>query len=190
MAAWLSGAPRQGKLGAGWRTLSGVDAAPRRRADPHGDRRRGGLDELAAVAGSGSTARRAQLLAACSAPPPPTSSPSCCGCWGGLRHGALEGVVLDAVAAAADAPAPAVRRAFFLSGELPAVAELALTGASRRSRRCGWRSAARCGRCWPRPPDDLTAALGDGEVVVEQKMDGAGSRCTGTATTSVSGRAR
>ncbi len=36
--------------------------------------------------------------------------------------------MLDAVAAAADAPAPAVRRAFFLSGELPAVAELALTG--------------------------------------------------------------
>src|SRR3712207_7278460 len=35
---------------------------------------------------------------------------------GELRQGALEGVVLDAIATTADVPAPAVRRAFMLSG--------------------------------------------------------------------------
>jgi DNA ligase-1 len=47
---------------------------------------------------------------------------------GELRQGALEGVVLDAVATAAGVPAAAVRRAFMLSGRLPETAAIALTG--------------------------------------------------------------
>ncbi len=75
------------------------------------------LDELAAVAGSGSTARRAGLLADLFGAATADEQSFLLRLLGGeLRHGALEGVVLDAVAAAADAPAPAVRRAFFLSG--------------------------------------------------------------------------
>src|SRR3712207_7088795 len=49
---------------------------------------------------------------------------------GELRQGALEGVVLDAIATAADVPAPAVRRAFMLSGSLPETAATALDGGS------------------------------------------------------------
>ena len=47
---------------------------------------------------------------------------------GELRQGALEGVVLDAVAAAAEVPAASVRRAFMLSGRLPETAAAALAG--------------------------------------------------------------
>ena len=46
---------------------------------------------------------------------------------GELRQGALAGIVGDAVAAAAGVDAAAVRRATMLAGDLPAVAEAALT---------------------------------------------------------------
>jgi DNA ligase-1 len=47
---------------------------------------------------------------------------------GELRQGALEGVVLEAVARAAEVPVAAVRRALTLAGVLPAVAEAAFAG--------------------------------------------------------------
>src|SRR5439155_25252186 len=47
---------------------------------------------------------------------------------GELRQGALEGVMLDAVAAAAEVPPAAVRRAAMLCGALAPVAEAALGG--------------------------------------------------------------
>jgi ATP-dependent DNA ligase I len=47
---------------------------------------------------------------------------------GDLHQGALEGVMLEAVAGAAGVPAGGVRRAYLLGGSLPAVAEVALAG--------------------------------------------------------------
>lgn len=47
---------------------------------------------------------------------------------GELRQGALEGVMADAVARAAEIPTPAVRRALMLAGDLSTVANAALTG--------------------------------------------------------------
>ncbi|NKF34275.1 ATP-dependent DNA ligase, partial [Pseudomonas sp. BGM005] len=47
---------------------------------------------------------------------------------GELRTGALGGVLLDAIARAADRPAASVRRAAMLSGDLGETAVLALTG--------------------------------------------------------------
>ena len=47
---------------------------------------------------------------------------------GELRHGALDGVMVDAVAKAAGVPIAAVRRAHMMSGSLGATATAALTG--------------------------------------------------------------
>jgi len=47
---------------------------------------------------------------------------------GELRQGALEGLVLEAVAQAAGLPSRELRRAAMMAGELPAVASAALTG--------------------------------------------------------------
>jgi ATP-dependent DNA ligase I len=47
---------------------------------------------------------------------------------GGLRQGALDGVMTDAIAAAAGVPAAGVRRAYQLSGSLAAAASAALAG--------------------------------------------------------------
>ncbi len=46
---------------------------------------------------------------------------------GELRQGALAGIMVDAVARAADVPGPTVRRAAMLAGDLPAVAKAAIT---------------------------------------------------------------
>jgi DNA ligase-1 len=174
VTAWLSGAPRQGKLGAGWRTLAGVDVAPAGTPTLTVAAVETALDELASVAGAGSTARRAGLLAGLFGAATADEQSFLLRLLGGeLRHGALEGVVLDAVAAAADAPAPAVRRAFFLSGELPAVAELALFGGVPALEAVRLEVGRPLRPMLASPAEDLAGALGDGDVVVEQKMDGA-----------------
>jgi ATP-dependent DNA ligase I len=49
---------------------------------------------------------------------------------GELRQGALEGVMIEAVAQAAEVPAAEVRRALMLGGSLPAVARAALGGSA------------------------------------------------------------
>ncbi|MCO7219079.1 ATP-dependent DNA ligase [Klenkia sp. PcliD-1-E] len=174
VTAWLSGAPRQGKLGAGWRTLSGVDAPPAAEPTLTVGAVEAALDELAAVTGAGSTARRAQLLGELFGAATAEEQSFLLRLLGGeLRHGALEGVVLDAVAAAADAPAAVVRRAFFLSGELPAVAELALAGGVPALEAVRLQVGRPLRPMLASPADDLADALADGDVVVEQKMDGA-----------------
>src|SRR6185437_9197597 len=58
--------------------------------------------------------------------PPPADSPTLL--VGELRQGALEGVMVDAVARAAGVPAKDVRRAVMLRGDLGVVATAALAG--------------------------------------------------------------
>ncbi len=174
VTAWLSGSPRQGKLGAGWRTLSGVDAAPAPEASLAVTTVEQALEDLAGVSGTGSAARRVTLLGELLGAATADEQSFLLRLLGGeLRHGALEGVVLDAVAAAAQAPAAVVRRAFFLSGELPAVAELAMTGGLPALEAVRLEVGRPLRPMLASPADDLAAALGDGDVVVEQKMDGA-----------------
>ena len=87
------------------------------------------LDALAATSGAGSTARRAAQLDALFGAATADEQRFLQRLFTGeLRQGALEGVMLEAVAAAAEVPAATVRRAFFLSGRLPETARLALTG--------------------------------------------------------------
>jgi len=174
VTAWLSGAPRQGKLGAGWRTLAGVDAPPAVEPSLTVAGVEAALDELAGVSGAGSTGRRVQLLADLVGAATADEQSFLLRLLGGeLRHGALEGVVLDAVALAAEAPAALVRRAYFLSGELPAVAEQAMTGGAAALEQVRLEVGRPLRPMLASPADDLADALGDGDVVVEQKMDGA-----------------
>ena len=79
---------------------------------------------------------------------------------GELRQGALEGVVLEAVAAAAGYPAAAVRRAFMLSGR---AARDGGHGAGRRGRGARRRAVWQVGRpvrpMLASPGSSLDAAL-------------------------------
>lgn len=87
------------------------------------------LDAVAAASGAGAAGRRTGLIDGFLA----RATPAEAGFLrrllvGELRQGAGEGVVVEAVARAAGVPAAAVRRGVMLSGDLGAVAEIALTG--------------------------------------------------------------
>ncbi|SIT70713.1 ATP-dependent DNA ligase [Microbacterium sp. RU33B] len=175
VVGFLTASPRQGRLGVGWRTLTTIDAAPA--ADPtltvsDVD---AALDRLAEASGAGSQAERSATLRALAARATARE-------WdfvarvmiGELRTGALEGVLLDAVAKAADRPPAVVRRAAMLSGDLGATARLALTGTAD--------DLAEVGLVVGRPVMPMLASTAAtaaeavstvGEASVEYKLDGA-----------------
>jgi DNA ligase-1 len=118
------GWPRQGRLGVGWAAVADASVA-----DPaavatlellHVDR---AFDGLQAAKGKGSSAERLRLLRALFARATADEQRFLAALViGEVRQGALEGVMLDAVAKAAGVPADPVRRAVMLAGDLGAVA--------------------------------------------------------------------
>ncbi len=127
VVAFLAGAPRQGRIGAGRRTLSAVAGEPADRPSLAVLAVDALFDEIAAVRGAGSTARRAELLGGLFAAATADEQRFLLALLTGeLRQGALEGVMLDAIARAWGRPGPAVRRAFMLSGRLPETAVAAM----------------------------------------------------------------
>ncbi|MDT7581478.1 MAG: ligase 1 [Pseudonocardiales bacterium] len=175
-AAWLTGEPRQGRLGAGWRTLAGLDIPPAAEPTLQVEDVEAGLDALAATSGPGSTARRgAQLDALFRAATADEQRFLQRLLTGELRQGALEGVMLEAVAAAADVPAATVRRAFFLSGRLPETARTALAGGVAALEAVAPEVGRPVRPMLASPAESLDAALADlgAAVAVEFKLDGA-----------------
>jgi ATP-dependent DNA ligase I len=176
VTSWLAGEPRQGRLGLGWRTLS------RLAGDPAGapaltvaavDET---LTELAGTSGPGSAARRdAAVGALLSAATADEQQFLVRLLTGELRQGALEGVVLDAVAVAADVPAATVRRAFMLSGRLPETAATALSGGTEALGQVRLQVGRPVRPMLAGPGSSLDAALADlgTDVTVEYKLDGA-----------------
>jgi DNA ligase-1 len=174
--AWLAGEPLQGRTGVGWRTLT------RLAHDPAGQPRLTvadvdrALTELAGTTGTGSAARRGTVLARLFTGATADEQRFLVRLLTGeLRQGALEGVVLDAIAAAADVPAPTVRRAFMLSGSLPETAATALDGGTGALAAVRLRVGRPVRPMLASPGSSLDAALADlGEdVTVETKLDGA-----------------
>ncbi|WP_029136042.1 ATP-dependent DNA ligase [Nakamurella lactea] len=127
----LLGKPRQGRTGVGWRTLDGVRPEPAPTASLQLADVDAALDRLAAAVGSGSgstTVRATVLRDLLTRATSDEQDFLVRSLLGDVRTGALEGVVLDAIAAAAGRPATAVRRAAMLTGDLGETARRALTG--------------------------------------------------------------
>ncbi|NEL53249.1 ATP-dependent DNA ligase, partial [Goekera deserti] len=134
------------------------------------------LDALATTSGPGSVARREATLGALLAAATGDERRFLVALLGGeLRQGALEGVVLDAVATAAGVPAAAVRRAFMLSGRLPDTAVTALTGGTAALDAVRLTVGRPVRPMLASPGSSLDAALADlgADVTVEAKLDGA-----------------
>lgn len=176
---FLMGDPRQGRVGVGWSTVSSVEAAPA--AEPTLTVRDldHTLDRLVATGGPGSNATRAGLLADLFGAATDREADFIRRLLvGELRQGALEGVMADAVAAAAGVPATAVRRAAMLRGDLRHVAEVAMTGGRPGLDRIGLTVLRPVQPMLAATADDVPAALlgavaDDGLVSVEWKLDGA-----------------
>jgi DNA ligase-1 len=125
---YLSGDTPQGRSGLGYAALSSAnDAAPAERATLSVAEVNRRLGEIAEIRGSGSTARRTESLHELfSLATPPEREFLFRLLIGELRQGALAGVMVEAIAAAAELPVAQVRRAAMYSKSLGAVARVAL----------------------------------------------------------------
>ena len=126
---FLSGVPRQGRIGVGYSTVYGISAGAA--AEPSltiADVDRA-IDGIEAATGVGSAGRRAELLTALlERATGPESEFITRLLTGNLRQGSLAGLMADAVANAARVPGELVRRALMLSGDLTRTAEIAIAG--------------------------------------------------------------
>ncbi|MEO3797994.1 ATP-dependent DNA ligase [Nonomuraea sp. B10E15] len=126
--SYLSGELPQRQVGVGWRTLEDLPQ-PKLAATATLTAVDALLSTIKAVSGQGSqTARKtlvAQLFAGLTSQEQQFMSRLL---HGELRQGALDGVMIEAVAKASGAPASDVRRALTLRGSLPAVGAAALAG--------------------------------------------------------------
>ncbi len=125
--AYLSGVLRQRRTGLGWRSLAELpppaDTPSLTVAEVHD-----AFARLAAVSGSGAQVRRAALTGELFGRATAEEQHYLRGLvTGDLRQGALDGLMLEAVAAASGLPAAAVRRAAMLAGSSLPVAVAALT---------------------------------------------------------------
>jgi DNA ligase-1 len=173
---FLSGEIRQGRIGIGasaLRTCLG-DAAPK--ATLHIVEVDRMLEELAGIRGTGSTARRGHILQTLFGRATRDEQEFLLRLLvGELRQGALQGVMVDAIAAVTGLPLAEVRRAAMYEGNLGAIARVGLeTGAAGLQ---GFQLQVMS----PIVPmlaqtandvDEALEALGD-DVAFEWKMDGA-----------------
>ncbi|MEJ2855442.1 MULTISPECIES: ATP-dependent DNA ligase [unclassified Saccharothrix] len=172
VVSFLIGVPSQGRIGAGYRTVFDVAPPPAPEPTLTVDEVDEALGAYAAISGKGSAQRRVEALTSLFARATTAEQDFLRRLLTGeLRQGALEGVMLDAIARAADAPGEDVRRAFMLSGSLPDTAVAALRGELGAFR-------LELGRpvrpMLASPAESLPAALAElGACVVEHKLDGA-----------------
>jgi ATP-dependent DNA ligase I len=136
--AFLSGELRQRQIGVGYAALRDGGAWPTAAAGEVDQPGRGltlaAVDtmfaKIGAAGGPGSQAERRRLLASLFAEAGPAERSFLARLIAGdLRQGALEGVMIEAIAAAAGVAAAEVRRAHMLGGSLLAVASAALSPA-------------------------------------------------------------
>jgi DNA ligase 1 len=126
---FLVGKPRQGRVGVGWRGVSAVMGEPADEPTLTVLDLDALLVELAALGGEGSARDRSSALR-------DFAGRATAGeqdlltrvLLGEMRTGALEGVLIDAVARAADRQGASVRRAAMLTGDLGETTVIALTG--------------------------------------------------------------
>jgi DNA ligase-1 len=174
--AYLSGHPPQGRIGVGFALLAEVRGA--------GGAKRptltvlevdAALADIAATSGAGSTAtRRARLGALFARATAAERDLLARLVLGELRQGALEGLMAEAVAAAAALPADAVRRALMLAGDLARVAAAALEEGAAGLLRFRLRLLHPVRPMLADTAADVGEALSVlGEAALEYKLDGA-----------------
>lgn len=178
---FLIGWPRQGRIGVGWAAAAGSREVP---PASTATLVLTDVDEvfsaLQGATGRGSTARRRELLRELFARATGDEQRFLASLViGEVRQGALEGVLLDAVAQAADVPPDRLRRAVMLAGDLGSVTGAVLAGGNAALAAL---AAYRLELFRPVQPmladsaDDVAEAMqaaGGGTVAIEWKLDGA-----------------
>jgi DNA ligase-1 len=173
---FLVAKPRQGRLGVGWRGVADLAVSHAEAPGLEIGDVDAALERLAAASGAGSVgARRSELDALASRATAPEWDFLSRVILGELRTGALEGVLLDAITRASEAPAATVRRAAMLSGDLGETARLALAGAEGELDGVGLVVGRPVLPMLAGTASSAAEAISeiDGEASVEYKLDGA-----------------
>jgi DNA ligase-1 len=174
--AFLSGAPRQGRIGVAGAVVQAV-----RSVEPASAPTLELKDvdtcfaQVAAAAGRGSAAAKAQLLRDLLGRATPDEQDFLIRLiFGELRQGALEGVLVEAIARAAEVPADRIRRAAMLAGALGPVARAALIEHDKDLSRFTFTLMQPVQPMLADSADDVGEALGLlGDASLEFKLDGA-----------------
>jgi DNA ligase 1 len=175
VVAWLSGELPQRQIGVGWGALRTLPA-PAETTTLTVD----GVDRtftaIKNLSGPGSQARRAEAVNSVFAAATDPEQVFLRRLLGGeLRQGALLGVMTDAIAKAAEVPVADVRRAAMLRGDLPAVAQAALTGGVAALAQFRLEVGRPVGPMLAQTATSVADALDrvGGEAAFEAKLDGA-----------------
>ena len=174
--SYLAGVTRQGRSGIGYALIR--DALPAQNAtEPTLTLTEvdATLEQIAQAGGPGSLAQRVRLLSALfSRASAPEQEFLVRLLQGELRQGALEGLMIEAVAAAANVPADSVRRAAMVAGGIVTVAATALTSGAAGLSRYAIALFQPLAPMLAQPADDIDDAMGRiAMAALEWKLDGA-----------------
>lgn len=174
---YLSGEIPQGKIGVGYSAVRAAASAPSADLETLSiaavDQ---GLSELAAIRGSGSAARRATVLKELFSRATAAEQQFLLRLLiGELRQGALAGIMIDVIAAAAELPVLDVRRAAMYAKNLGKVAQAAMRGGSAALAAFQLELFSPVSPMLAQTAADVGEALQGihGEAAFEWKMDGA-----------------
>jgi ATP-dependent DNA ligase I len=136
---FLAGVPRQGRVGVGYSTVYGIEGPPADEPSLTIEDLDRAIAEVQTTTGAGSAAGRREILGALLDRATEQEGDFVKQLLtGGLRQGALAGLMVDAVAKASAVPGEIARRALMLSGDLPGTAELAITRGEQGLREVGF----------------------------------------------------
>jgi DNA ligase-1 len=136
---FLTGVPRQGRVGVGYSTIYGLEVDPAEEPTLEIAELDAAIAQVLETTGSGSAARRREILASLLSEATEDEADFVKRLFtGGLRQGALAGVMTDAVAKAAGVPGGLARRALMLSGDLTRTAEIAMSSGEEGLRGVGF----------------------------------------------------
>jgi len=172
--AFLSGELRQRQTGVGWAALRDLPAPAPQPALTVGEVD-AAFAAIAALSGPGSQAARSAALRELFARATRAEQRHLVAlALGDLRQGALEGVMVEAVARAAEVPRDAVRRALMLRGDLGAVAAVALREGAPGLAAIGLEVGRPVQPMLAQTAADVGAGLARlGRAAVDWKLDGA-----------------
>ena len=174
VASLIAGDPRQGRIGVGWATVAALRTQPAAQPSLSVADLDAMLDAVAGASGQGSNQRRLDLLGDFLARATGAETGFVRRLLvGELRQGASEGVVMEAVARAADVPAAPVRRALMLAGDLGETAEIAVSLGRPGLDAVGFRPMRPIRPMLASTADDAASAVAElGRCSVEWKLDG------------------
>src|ERR671915_1797550 len=136
---FLTGVPRQGRVGVGYSTIYGLERTPAPEPSLTIEELDRAIEEVQATTGSGSAAARREVLGELLGRATEEEADFVKRLFtGGLRQGALAGLMADAVAKSAGVSGTIARRALMLSGDLSRTAEIAMTEGEEGLREVGF----------------------------------------------------